>query len=310
MKILFNKDNNGQAEIKAVLPFINGDYTYSNLQVDIELNTPDLQTLVSTEVYNVITEYYHDGEANGLNPADLDQVLKYMQTYIAAMAYLDFAPNNDLTHSNTGRKNDTQENEKLAWDWQINNDNAAIKKRAYKALDVIFQKLNQLQWSVWTQSQPYKDAQNLYVRNTTQFDTIFPINKSGQLYYRLVPFMADVESENILPIIGESKNAELKTATSPTTEQLRLLKKIEKAIVYKVLAKSYKTFPVEMFAEGLLYAENTRMKAQSRAEVMEYLVDEANKYQKQLEDEYHLQNQTFEANETMPGIDGGKYVNV
>ena len=65
-----------------------------------------------------------------------------------------------------------------------------------------------------------------------------------------------------------------------------------------------------MFAEGLLYAENTRMKAQSRAEVMEYLVDEANKYQKQLEDEYHLQNQTFEANETMPGIDGGKYVNV
>ncbi|WP_052503497.1 DUF6712 family protein [Lacinutrix sp. Hel_I_90] len=312
MKLLFNNENKGQAELKEILGFLDADFTYSKLESDITINTPYLIDLISEAVYNKIHVFYLDRTTQtGEALINYNTALKYVQIYIASMAYLDFAPNNDLSHSNTGRKNSTEDSEKLAWEWQINMDASNTKKRAYKSLDLLFILLDKLEWPEWTASDAYKTANKLFIKNTNQFDKVFPINKSGQLYYRLVPFMEDFENDDINAIISETESIALKAAAAPNETQKKLLIIIRKAIGYLTLAKAFKTFPVEMFAEGMLFNENTRMKSQARAEVMLFLEEEGKKHLKKLEYEYNQQNQTFETINTTSGLEADKkYVNL
>lgn len=313
MDLLFNHTNQGQVEIKKTLGFLDGDFTYANLEPDIKLNTPYLVDLVSQEVYDKVVAYYKDNSSvtGDEEKARHQSALEYMQLYILSMAYLDFAPNNDLTHSNAGRVVSKDQNDTIPWDWQIQKDNSALAKRAYKALDLLFILLDKSNWTEWTSSEAYKTANKLFVKNTNQFDAVFPINKSGQLYYRLVPFMDDFEKRSITAILSDVKVTELKEATTPDTNQKALLTLVNNAIVYLTMEKAYKVLPVEMFAEGLLYNENTRMKSQARAEVMQFLSSEAKKYLVELENTYSQQNLTFEEQNPTPGLEDGKnYVNL
>ncbi|TXE18628.1 hypothetical protein ES692_06175 [Psychroserpens burtonensis] len=309
MKLLFNHNNNGQAELKKILGFLDGDFNYTNIEPDIELNTPYLIDLISIEVYDKIQALYESPtQEENLNEVS---AVKYCQLYVASMAYLDYAPNNDLSHKNSGRSHRSEENEKQPWEWQIANSNSATKKRAYKALDHLFILLDELAWAEWTSSDAYKKAHDLFIKNTKQFDDVFPINKSGQLYYRLVTFMDDFETDFIIPVVTPTVATALKLTETPSNEQKALLSLIKKAIAYMSLAKAMNSFPVEMFAEGMIYNENTRMKSQARAEVMQYLNDEANNYIKKLENLYAQQNETFTLLETKNGLtEGKKYVNL
>jgi len=309
MKIVFNKNNSGQAEIKSLLGFLDGDFNFDNLKSDIELNTPQLIDLISKAVYDKIEAYY-TADSQTINE-DIAQALKYVQLYIASMAYIDFAPNNDLTHSNSGRSFRSEENEKLPWEWQLSNSNAAIAKRAYKALDLLFILLDTLAWEEWTASQAYKTANKLFLKNTNLFDAAFPINKSGQLYYRLVPFMEDFENDAIIPIITPEVATTLKEASTPTANQKILLSLINKASAYLALGKALKVFPVEMFPSGLIYNEKTRSNSEARAEVMQFLNEEGKNYIIKLEHEYGKQTATFETLKTTNGLEEGKkYVNL
>lgn len=313
MKLLFNKGNAGKTELKAILGFLDGDFNYTNIEPDIKMNTPYLVDLVGQAVYDKIEAYYD----NNTSVTDADEVIKhkealsYMQIYIASMAYLDYSPNNDLVHTNAGRTFRSEENEKIPWEWQINADNAAMKKRAYKALDLLFLMLDSSGWVEWTNSNAAKKAASLFIKNTKQFDAVFPINKSGQLYYRLVPFMDDFETYNVEPILNVDKITELKNVATPDEAQKVLINLIQKALAYLSLGRAYKVFPVEMFPDGLVYNENTRMKSESRAEVMQFLNTEGEKYLQKLEYEYSRQNETFTERNTMPGLEAGtKYVNL
>ena len=313
MKLLFNKGNAGKTELKAILGFLDGDFNYTNIEPDIKMNTPYLVDLVGQAVYDKITGYYEDNAFVEEAPevAKHKEALSYMQIYIASMAYLDYSPNNDLVHTNAGRTFRSEENEKIPWEWQINADNSAIKKRAYKALDLLFLMLDSSGWEEWTTSDAYKKASSLFLKNTKQFDTVFPINKSGQLYYRLVPFMDDFETYQVQPVLNVDKITELKTVADPDASQKVLINLIQKALAYLSLGRAYKLFPVEMFPAGLVYNEDGAKRSESRAEVMQFLNTEGEKYLQKLEYEYARQNETFTERNTMPGLEADtKYVNL
>ena len=141
MKILFNKSNNGQAEIKLTLGFLDADFTYKNIEPDLKLNTPYLIDLIGKDVYNKIADLYDetdDFDDDEEYKALEERLIALSQLYIASFAYLDFAPNNDLSHSNSGRQSRTEENDKAPAFGQLKDDESATRKRAYKALDQIF----------------------------------------------------------------------------------------------------------------------------------------------------------------------------
>lgn len=307
MKLLFNHTNEGQAELKATLGFLDADITYANLQPDIKLNTPYLIDLISQEVYDKIVTFYEGNTEDETT----DLALEYCRLYIASMAYLDYAPNNDLSHSNSGRSFRNEDNEKIPWQWQIDSDNAALAERAYKALDRLFALLDTANWTEWTSSEAYKTANRLFIKNAISFDKTFNINRSAQLYYRLVPFMDDIETEYINPILTEATATTLKTAETPTAEQKKLLTLTRKAIAYFSLAKAMESFPVQMFPKTLRYAYTEQNKLEEKDKVIIAMESEAKKYLLKLENEYGQQTETFTELKTTNGLEEGKkYVNL
>lgn len=255
MKILFNKAEAGQDEVKALLGFMNADITYKNLEPDIELNTPYLVHFIGQAVYDKIATFYESSQtAEGFEV--LKPILKCAQLYILLIAYLEYASNGDLNHGNNGRKAIFAANEKTPWDWQIKADNGALERRAYKALDLLIDLLTTAAYTEWITSEPYKAAKALFIPTTNSFQKIYPINHSGQLFYRLVPFMADIEQENILAILGEVKYLELKSGTPATIPEIDfklLTSYCQKITAYLVIDRAWSILPEEMLGEPVNY---------------------------------------------------------
>lgn len=305
MDLIFDIKSDGKKEIKKILGFLDAGFSYVNLEPDIILNIPYLIDLVGQEVYDKVFAYYSNTQSvtDEALAKKLADALKYMQLYVLSMAYLDFAPDNDLNHGNSGRSFRSEDNEKIPWDWQIEKSNSSIKRRAYKALDQLMLLLDGSGWTEWTDSDQYKKANSILIKNTKEFDDIYPIDKSGQLYYRLVPFMADFEEDHICAILTEPVYEALKDKEDPTAEEKRLLLLSKKAIAYLSLGKAFKALPVEMFPSGLVHNENTRMKSAARAEVMQFLNTEGQNYLVKLDHEVSQQNLTFEPIDPMMGLD-------
>ncbi|WP_271407269.1 DUF6712 family protein [Tenacibaculum soleae] len=308
MEILFNKDENGQEEITEILGFLSADFSFERMVTDIELNTPELIHFISEEVYLKIVEFYKTASPTEAEQTKFSDVLKKSQLFILIMAYHDFAGNNDLMHTTGGRKMNAATDEKTPWDWQIATDNAALKKKAYKALDQLITALDKSKLTEWLESVAYKKSKALFVHNTKIFNNRHSINNSEQLYFRLVPFMADIELVEICSRIGEDLHTRLKASIVPASDfaPLTVLEKslkisIEKSIVYKTLEKAYKMFPVEMFAEKINYKESAKSQSLARAEVVQYFKEEATEQLKYIESIIRkIEESKNETNETTP----------
>lgn len=314
MELLFNNENKGQVEIKKTLGFLNAGFTYENIEPDLYLWTPDLVDIIGQETYDRIVTFYKAAS----NPTGTAQeiatnraILKYAQLYVLSMGYLAYSSDNDLIHGNDGRSSRSEEDQEKPFEWQINKSNSSIKKRAYRALDLLILELDGSNWTEWTESDQYSKSKNVFLKNTKEFHAVFPINKSGQLYYRLVPFMDDIENDEIKPILGATVFGDLKSKSDPNEDEEKLILLIKKAVAYKSLGKALKAFPVEMFPEGMVHTENTRMKSEARAEVMQFMNKEGDDYMLKLEYEYAQQNQTFEDIPLTNGLnEDSKYVDL
>lgn len=247
MRLIFNKDNNGQEEIKEILAFLNADFKFTHIKSDIELQTPSLFKFIGEAVYNKIADFYESNQ-EGDDAEQMKAILKNAQLYILLKAYLEYVSNGDIIHGNNGRKIESGEKEKTAWPWQIKMDNAANERRSYRALDRLIEQLDELELAEWKDSAQYKKARSLFLYNTQQLQEVYPINDSGQLYYRLVPFMEDIELDKILAILGEDKFTELKDNPSPDPYSIdgRLLKYCKKIVGFNVLERAAVLLPEEM----------------------------------------------------------------
>lgn len=254
MKLLFNNADNGQKEIKDLLGFLNADIKYKNLETDIELNTVYLIQFIGQAMYDKLFTFY-EGTQDGEGASTLKGILKHAQLYVLLLAYLEFTANGDIVHGNSGRKIHFADGEKTPWEWQIKADNGALRRRSYRALDRMIQLLDQSNLTEWTSSEQYKKSKALFLYDAAQFQEAFPISNSAQLYYRLVPFMADVESETLRPTLGGSKYDDLKTKIkgSPTPEEKELIRYCQKITAYRVLQSASLLLPEEMLVDDVNY---------------------------------------------------------
>lgn len=282
MELLFNKNENGQEEITEMLGFLSADFKFDRMQTDIELNTPELIYFISETVYLKISEFYKEESPDAALTKQLSNVLKKAQLFIAIMAYHDYSGNNDLMHTTAGRKMNNAPDEKTPWDWQITADNAALKKKAYKALDQLIIALDKSKLTEWLESEPYKKSKALFVHKTSIFNSRYSINNSEQLYFRLVPFMKDIEIVEICSRVDNDLYLRLKNSIKPlnnfaplNVKEQSLKIAIETAIVYLTLKKAYKMFPVEMFANKINYKDSAKAQAIARAAVIQSFEEEA-----------------------------------
>ncbi len=301
--IIFNKNNTGQEEIKTLLPFYDASFEYEDLQPDIEQHTPYLINFIGEEAYNIAFYHYDDAgipddypEFSEEQEPILDEMVKNIQMYIISMASLSYMESGDLEHTTAGRKQNKTDNQATAWEWQIERDNAAQIKRAYRALDRVFVLLDKLDDDSWTTSSAYAKAKDVFISSTQILDDIYPIKDSGAVYHTLLPFMPDHELESIYPLLGKTKYTALKTALKGTdaidlADQL-LINHIRKAVAYLTIADGYELFPIEMFPDKVTYSDKLAERLKQRAEKTQNLRDRANTHLRNLQQQYASMTET------------------
>lgn len=262
MELLFQTTGStGNTELKELMGFIDADLKLKNLIPDLITATNDVIDLVGIEVYNKAVTAYANGTIAKENKAFI-----YAVRYpIAVQAYRLYAPDNDVSHTNNGRKQRQDDGEKLPWEWMLDRSNASMEKRYYRALDDLIKFLDRSKvetetaetlYTIWTSSEAYQKTQKLFIRTVEEFDRFFPI-QSRLLMIKLAPGISDCEQYEILPRIGQEKNSALKLAlkeNTPITDatDLELIRLIRQASVTYSLAWAMPRLSVQLYPEGVL----------------------------------------------------------
>ena len=263
MKLLYNTTTTaGNTELKEALGFINADLPIKNMKADLMSATIRIVKIIGKEVYKLAEEKYGDG--TNLAPED-KTFIDAIRFPIAIDAYRNYAPNNDIAHTNNGRKMVQDDAQKLPFEWMIDRDNKNLERKYYGAIDDLIYFLDNSKtdsetptsiYTVWTTSEAFKASNRLFVRTLEEFNYVFPI-ESRLLFMKLFSGLEDCEENQIKGRIGAAKFTELKTKLKGNTEitdesDLHLLKLIRRATVFYALAWSIPRLSVQLYPEGVL----------------------------------------------------------
>lgn len=267
MRLLFGKAG-ATKELKDLIPYVDVDLKVENLQPDLWAATNDLLRLIGPEIYaQAETKYYTPNDPVLTVEKNLLFAMRYP---IAVQAYRLYAPSNDLAHTQNGRKMRSDDNEKSAFEWQIDRDNAAQEKRYYRALDDVLFFLDSLRQfdtpandeetlegalrTTWRTSNAFQASKAHFIQTTDDFDPIFPIH-SRLILYKLLPAFTLCENEEILPRIGRAKFDALKESirnnSLPDTDK-PLLSAIKRAVGYASLSWAMMRYSINLFPDGVL----------------------------------------------------------
>lgn len=250
MKLLFQKEGaDPSEELNSLLGFIDADFDFDSLKPDIKTATRELVRLIGQPMYDKIFDWYENA------PEENEELIDSARFPIAVRAYYLFAANNDLAHTNVGRKIRKDNNQVSAFEWQIEKDNEALERRYYRALDDLLTELEPNE--AWKASEAYKALNKLFIRTTNEFDEYFTI-ESRFILQKLSPGIRQCEQDQIKPRIGAARYQALKTAlagTQPLSDADReLLALIREACVYYSLSWAMVRLSVNIFPEGVLQA--------------------------------------------------------
>lgn len=127
-------------ELKNHLGFLDQSFSFEGILPDIKLASEEIRRLIGNDLYYLAI--YYKQKQSSLYVSDftmkLNELLYKIQAPIAYLAYIGYAPQNDLRHTNNGRELIAEEHHKDAKDWQIANNNEALRLKYYRTLKELF----------------------------------------------------------------------------------------------------------------------------------------------------------------------------
>lgn len=224
--MIFNKSNNGSLELKALIGFIYASIQFANLNTYLNFAKRDLIRIIGKDVYNLALDFYKS-DAYSAAPPDAGDLLKIelvkrIQLPIALLAYRRYAPGTDLAHNDSGRQITVTTEIKPAFEWMIERDNRNISSIANEAIDFLLEFLDEQLIPLapvppegaplindigtkWGESLEYSRTKDLFINTAFDFDRLFPINGSRQLFITLAPFIREKELSHLVPIITRTR---------------------------------------------------------------------------------------------------------
>ena len=245
MKLLI-KDNK---ELIPHLPMLDSSITFARLSQDLLLATEKIIKIIGNEMYNHIIGLYENS-----NRTDADNYLISVVAYpIAVDAYRKYVVQNDVAHTNEGRKARLNEYEKMPFEWLLDRDNKASEKKYYKGIDRMIEYLDNNNPNNWKSTEQYKNSHNSLFRTTAEFDEYFSI-ESRYLLMKLAPGIKKCIDEEIIPritqLIWNSLITEL--TDSKAISDVVSLSKIKKTCAYYALSWGVLRMSATLFPEGVM----------------------------------------------------------
>lgn len=250
MELLFNKDSNGDVEIKALLPWIDADFGYENLLPDIKKSSRNLKKMISTAVYEELIGLYNADTSND----EQIELVEQAQLVIIQDAYRNFVPNFDLAHTPEGRKMRVDEHEKVPMEYMLDRSNENMERKYYEALDTLLELLASN--TTWKESDEYKAMHSTWVAHTDVFKEYYP-QATRLMLMQLAPGFKRAQKKEIKSRLSDVDYKAINTAVTAGSDfddahLEKLLELSQEIMVYKALEWGLLRLRVTLFPEGIL----------------------------------------------------------
>ncbi len=262
MKLLFNLDGQGTAEIKKILGFTDADLKWEKLEPFVIPATDRMIDIIGRPIYDSLVGIY---EADSASLQDAEFLLR-VQHPVLLDAYRHFAKENDIAHTPNGRVNRINDKQKIAFEWQIERSDRSLERNFYQLVDRMLEFMDK-NIVAWLGTDAYKATRELFVPTAKDFDVHFHINSSRLLFIMLAPGQRNAEIEEIVPRIKKSRADELKASLLSNDPDIdrKLVSIIRKALVYATLSWAIPRMSAQLFPEGLLeVADTSRLSVAAR----------------------------------------------
>lgn len=262
--MLFNRANDKDIAIEEYRKYVSWLYNSSNFEnviLDIELAEEELIKIIGNDLYVRAETHYKsaDYELETPTTAQLfnDRLVHILQLPIAIDSAFHNMLTNDVQHTSEGRKVVAGENEKMAWEWMLENDNRAILKKFHKAMDRLIQFLedNENSLTEWKDSPQQAEIRSLFINTAADFDSGFPIDGSRHFFLVLVSFIKHIETKRLKPLLGKTLFDEIKLQLNEETlterNQEILDDYIKPALRYLTMAQAIKMLSIQILPDGV-----------------------------------------------------------
>jgi len=205
MNLLINKASEGATEIRNLTGSYYQNNDFTRIRTDWILAQDELAKLVGTAVITRAITHYHseDYPLDGSGDDTDDQLVEHLQLPLAYMATFRYYQSNMVSHEDTGRKVkiDT-ENEKMAWEWMLDRDDAAHILKIHQVTDRLIEFLEAQQITEWLTSDNRTITRQLLVNTADLFHQAYPIDHSSKFFYSVTPFIDEVQRRTIKKALG------------------------------------------------------------------------------------------------------------
>ena len=274
MKLFFNIEDQdiSSDEIKELLGFVDSNISFVNLLSDFITASKEVRQFIGTDLYDLLHSKFTEGLTEGKYEYDYSEdesnLIRALRYPIAMRAYSLYAPTNDLSHSNDGRRMRNSETEKMAFEWMLDKDEKNQQRRYYRGLDDLIDLLDESKpegydslndaakkltiYYNWISSSSYKSLKGLLLNSLSQFNDVFTI-ESRYLLMQLKSGIAECERREILPRIGEDRLQLIKASEELENPVLSKIKDLAiEACAFYALAWGIPRKSITMFPEGVL----------------------------------------------------------
>ena len=276
--MLFNKDNNGSTELYELSGIFQASTRFLSIAAEIDAATREVSAIVGSELIASVEKIY----AKNVPTPDEKVLLDMLRRPIAYLAIGMHAKLSGISHGETGRKNKVDDNEKIAFQWQIDRDDQELRERYIRALDTLVSYLTFTGNAEWSASATAKLASGSIVKDIAQLEAVYPIEHSWYTFYMLLPLIIEAQGSRITALVGESRMEALVAGTeseaiaSPTRRAAIL-----RALITAAERWSLSVFPVAVARQ---FAPSYQGAKEKSAATMEEIKWSLGLLRKQLED--------------------------
>ena len=264
--MIFNRDNKGADELRALTGNYYANNEFSKIESDIKFAAYQLKQVVGDAVLKRAEEAYIKMEEPSEALADPQQLVELVQRPIAILATLQLYRKNDVSHEDSGRKVQlaSDDTEKIPWEWQLDRDDSIHMESYYMAVEQLISYLNEIKLTEWMESEQKKAALSLIIRTGRDFDKYFPIQSSERLFFLLVNFIREMQISTVKRAYGEGWDALLAEDTIPESD---VHFAACKATALLAMSKALLRMPLQLIPGGVVrtYMAENGMKNSSPA---------------------------------------------
>ena len=207
-----------------------------------------LVPLIGKEIYNNLQEEYDNDNLGEGNKA----LLSYVQAALAPLAYWMELPFIHTQITDAGLVKMISADTQPVFKYDYNKALASLLESGMDALEelLLFLEENKEQYPLWTESKEYIKHRSYFIKNATEYNEIFALQRPRCAFIALQPAMRIVEDFYIEKTIGTSFSNSLREIITPSEAESQAICLIRKAIAYLTIKHAISTLSVKLTDSG------------------------------------------------------------